>query len=141
MSIIDDYRRQHKEILELVNRLSGYLNEQKLKNDAQEARNILSRLSGALKVHLAMEDNSLYPRLLASRDDKIKKIARQFIEETGGIATVFNNYLDKWPNPASIEGNPMEFINESNQFFNALKNRIYREDNILYPLVDKAPSQ
>jgi hemerythrin-like domain-containing protein len=138
MLITDDYRRQHEEILELISKLSGYLYEQKLKNDAQEARKILSKLSGALKVHLAMEDNSLYPRLLASKDEKIKKIARQFIEEIGGIAPVFNNYLNKWPNPASIESNPSEFINETNKLFNALKNRIERENNILYPLIDQS---
>ncbi len=137
MLITDEYRRQHEEILELVNELSGYLYEQKLKNNALEARKILSKLAGALKVHLAMEDNSLYPRLLASNDKEIREVARQFIEEIGGIAPVFNNYLNKWPNPASIESNPLEFINETNELFNALKNRIYREDNILYPLIDK----
>ncbi|GBE36125.1 hemerythrin HHE cation binding domain protein [bacterium BMS3Bbin07] len=137
MLITDEYRRQHEEILELVNELSGYLYEQKLKNNALEARKILSKLAGALKVHLAMEDNSLYPRLLASNDKEIREVARQFIEEIGGITPVFNNYLNKWPNPASIESNPLEFINETNELFNALKNRIYREDNILYPLIDK----
>jgi len=137
MLITDDYRKQHEEILELVTKLSGYLYEQKLKKEAQEARKILSKLSGALKVHLAMEDNSLYPRLLASKDEEIKKIARQFIEEIGGIAPVFNNYINKWPNPASIESNPSEFVNETNELFNALKNRIDRENNILYPLIDK----
>lgn len=137
MLITDDYRRQHEEILELVSKLSSYLYEQKLKNNAQEARKILSKLSGALKVHLAMEDNSLYPRLLVSKDEKIKEVARQFIEEIGGIAPVFNNYLNKWPNPASIESNPEEFINETSELFSALRNRIDRENNILYPLIDK----
>ncbi|NOY39974.1 MAG: hemerythrin domain-containing protein [Nitrospirae bacterium] len=85
-----------------------------------------------------MEDNSLYPRLLASKDEKIRKIAKQFIEEIGGIAPAFNNYLNKWPNPASIESNPSDFINETRDLFNALKNRIDRENNILYPLIDKA---
>ncbi|VAX27781.1 hypothetical protein MNBD_NITROSPIRAE02-312, partial [hydrothermal vent metagenome] len=37
MLITDDYRKQHKEILELAGKLSGYLYEQKLKNEAQEA--------------------------------------------------------------------------------------------------------
>ncbi len=137
MLITDEYRRQHEEILGLTNELSGYLHEQKLKNDAQEARKILSKLSGALKVHLAMEDNSLYPRLLQSKDEKIKEVARRFIEEIGGIAPVFNHYLNKWPNPASIENNPLEFIRETTELFNALKNRIERENNILYPLIDK----
>ncbi|HEC97974.1 MAG TPA: hypothetical protein ENI58_07480 [Nitrospirae bacterium] len=75
---------------------------------------------------------------MSFKDEKIKKVAIQFLEEIGGIAPAFNNYLNKWANPASIERNPSEFINETNELFNALKNRIERENNILYPLIDQS---
>ncbi|NOZ26054.1 MAG: hemerythrin domain-containing protein [Nitrospirae bacterium] len=138
MPITRDYRKQHEKILELIDELSEYLSEERLKSGAHEARSILSRLSGALKVHLAMEDNSLYPRLLASKDEQIRSTAKQFIEEIGDIASAFNDYLHRWPKAASIENNPVEFINESKEFFRKLGSRIQREDDILYPLLERA---
>ena len=137
MPITRDYRSQHEKILELMAELSAYLTEERLKGEAHEAKSILSRLAGALKVHLAMEDNSLYPRLLESKDELVRDTARRFIEEIGGIASAFNDYVNRWPKPLSIENNPVEFINESIEFFKKLKDRIHREDDILYPLVDK----
>ncbi len=138
MAITDDYRRQHEEILELAGRLSGCLHEQELKDNAQEARNVLSKLSGALKVHLAMEDNSLYPRLLASPDEKVRETAKQFIEEMGGIATAFNDYLKKWTVPAAIRSNPSQFMAETGEILTALRNRIVKENDVLYPIIDRA---
>lgn len=134
MSIIDTFTIQHKELLELAGQLRDSLLAQQLQKDAFMARSILSQIAGKLSVHLAMEDKHLYPALLKSDDERVRIMARQFVDEMGGLANTFKTYKEKWPNPISISKDPQSFITETTQIIKALGARIQKEDSQLYPL-------
>ena len=65
MSVIQTYREQHRKALEIAERLVAASDAAE---DAKATRRALSELAGALRVHLAMEDRSLYPALAKHTD-------------------------------------------------------------------------
>ena len=138
MAQSDRFRQQHKELLEMAKKIDELLVPEQLANDATEVRSCLADLVGKLKMHLAAEDHSLYPSLLKQENEEIRVIARQFIEEIGNIGTVLAGYLEKWPSQLPIQDNPMDFIKETRCIFSALADRIEKEDNKLFPLLDKS---
>lgn len=138
MGKTDDFRATHKELLNIAKDMSGMLQEDSLGKDASSVRQLLSKLSGKLMVHLATEDRSLYPHLLSSQDSKLKEMAQKYMDEMGGIAAAFKGYVSKWPHAMAIQKAPADFIEETKGVFDALAKRIEREDDELYTLVDNS---
>jgi iron-sulfur cluster repair protein YtfE (RIC family) len=90
MAYTDNLRKQHNEIVQVVRDITVKLGNQPL--DATGMRSLLSRLAGQVVFHLAMEDESLYPRLAASDDQTAKGTATKFMQEMGGVAEVFTSF-------------------------------------------------
>ncbi len=137
MLATDTFRRQHNELLAVAGQIAKELDAAKLAADSQPVRMLVGELSGKLKVHLAMEDRTLYPKLLDDADREVSAKAKRFVEEMGGIAKVFGEYLDHWPNSRAIQQAPQQFIKETNDLFGVLAARIKRENGELYPLLDR----
>ena len=131
------FRDHHDELLSIATKVSAFLSEEKLKESASEVRGLLSKLFAKLGIHLAMEDKALYPKLLGSSDEKIRTMAKQFMDEMGGIGEAVGNYKKKWPTHFSIEQSPNDFIKETEGLFEALGNRIEKENSQLYKMVDE----
>ena len=137
MANVDSFRKQHKEMVEIVQLISSKLTPAAVEAEADLIRSSLLSLSGKLTVHLAMEDKSLYPHMLASADVEIKKSADAFIREMGGLSAAFKAYITAWPNATAIKANPALFCTQSKGGFDALGQRIGREEKTLYPLAEK----
>ena len=99
---------------------------------------LLSKLAGNLKVHLAMEDEAVYPMLLEHKDPEIRSLAQKYMIEMGGLKDAFIEYIDKWTKAFAIQQNPEEFVEATKGIFDALGKRIEKEDSELYILVDEA---
>ena len=130
------YRDQHEHLLALAGKLGGLLAKPDEAFPAPEARHLLSEIAGKLNVHLAMEDKHLYPSLLIHADATVQSTAKRFIDEMGGIATVFKAYLADWPTPMAISQNPTKFRASTQGILQALGTRIQKENAELYALVD-----
>ncbi len=137
MAYTDKFRRQHGELLNVVKSMAALLDADLLRKDATEVRHLLSVLHGKLSVHLVMEDKSLYPRLLNHHDGQIRDTTQRFVDEMGTLAGVFKGYVSKWPTPSAIQADPAAFIAETSTVFEALGNRIKRENNELYVMADQ----
>ena len=133
-----NFRRQHDDILSIATEISNLLNAQALSKDASNIAILNAKLAGKVKFHLAMEDDSLYPRLLKENDDKVKSLAQKYISEMGGISKTYLAYLDKWKNATAIQANAMQYVNETKNLFKVLADRISKENNELYPIIDNA---
>ena len=137
MSRIDDLRKAHKELLEIAGQISAMLFVDTVSEKSEEISRLLSSLLGKLNFHLMMEDKHLYPDFFKHSDKKVRNIAMDFSDEMGGIAQHLRQYRDTWSNASAIKDNPKEFISETRGVFKALAKRIDKEDNELYPLVEK----
>lgn len=136
MARTDNFRRQHDEIIALAQELAALLDPAKLAVDAGPARSKLSSLAGKLKVHLAMEDQSLYPNAASSGHAPLSSLATQYQQEMGGIKAAFEKYLATWPAPAAIQAKPEAFVADTKAIYGALAERVRKENEELYPLVD-----
>jgi hypothetical protein len=134
MSRTEAFRAQHQRILEVADELGRRVDQ--ASSRAPELRRLLAQLAGKLSVHLAMEDETLYPRLLAHAEARVSSLARLYVDEMGGLAESFRRYVDRWPTPAAIAARPAIFADDTRGVLEALRTRIAREDRELYPLVD-----
>jgi hypothetical protein len=137
MAISDMYRKQHREILEVGAKLGAMLNEAGLQADAAPARQTLSQLAGKVKVHLAMEDKSVYPQLAASKKPQTATTATKFKQSMGGLVDVFLAFDKKYAMPKDISSHPADFIKEAKVVMGALGERIKKEEAELYMLLDQ----
>ena len=133
----DTFRQHHAEILDIAGEISGLLTEPEVQKEASRITQLLARFAGKLKGHLAMEDKVLYPKLLNHDDPHINHMASRFMNEMGGISETVVAYCGQWSTPAAISGDARTFITETKRLFRALEKRIDREDNVLYPALDK----
>ncbi len=131
------FRDQHDELLKIATEISAYLDVDKLSGDAGEVRGLLSQLLGKLSVHLSMEDKALYPKLSEHPDERVRSMARSFMEEMGGIGEAVNEYKSKWSSSLEIQKDPGDFIEQTKSLFDALSKRIERENSELYKVVDE----
>jgi DUF438 domain-containing protein len=138
MARTDKFREQHAELLRIGKDLAATLDETKLAADASAARSQMSSFLGKLLLHLATEDQSLYPELAKSTDPAVATVVQRFQREMGGLSKTVQAWADRWPSPSSIKPNPREFIKETRGILTALSERIHREHKELYPLLDKA---
>jgi hemerythrin-like domain-containing protein len=137
MAATASFRKQHDELLAVAGEIGKLLDASRLADDAASARTLLSNLAGKLKIHLAMEDKTLYPRLMQDPDPKVSAMAKRFADEMGGIAEVFGGYMERWPTARAIQEAPQRFVTDTQKLFGALSTRIDRENNQLYPLLDQ----
>ena len=136
MSPTDSYRKQHDELLAVAGEFKSHLRANNLEQDSAPARTLLSQLLGKLTIHLAMEDRSLYPRLSEHDDARVRDTANRFQSEMGHISKTLEAYNKKWATPAAIQANADAFIAETDGVLKALADRISRENDDLYKLLD-----
>ncbi|MBA3708898.1 MAG: response regulator [Planctomycetes bacterium] len=131
---IDHFRHQHKHLLALADQLETLIDERNLMIRAGDARAALMRLGGHLRIHLAAEDESLYPTLRASAVGTVRGTAERFSCEVGGLAQAFGSYADAWSEHA-VRSDAGGFARATKEILGALRHRIRQEDEHLYPLI------
>lgn len=137
MSATESFRKQHAELIELVKDVEIHLKPETVAQAAGEIRQKLSRLFGKLSLHLAMEDNSLYPRCKEHADGKVKDIARRFADEMNGVKPAVEAFAREW-SETQIKAEPARFAAEAKRLFGVLADRIRRENTEFYALLDQA---
>ncbi|MFO0619626.1 MAG: hemerythrin domain-containing protein [Polyangiaceae bacterium] len=128
--------RQHEELSVVAKELLKSLDSIKIAEDPSTVRRMLATFSGKLRVHAAMEEEALYPRLLASTDPGVRDKARELLDEIGGLYDQFFQHLGKWSDGAAIKADPEGFCRDTMALLFRLKVRMKRENEELYPMVD-----
>jgi hypothetical protein len=132
------FQRQHDELLALAKTLLESLDTRALETDPTVARRALAVFAGRLRVHAAMEQEALYPRLLASTNQVVADKARELLEEIGPLYDQFFKHLDVWSHATAIKSDPEAFCRETMALLYRLRVRMKRENEELYPLADAA---
>ena len=135
---IDTYRIQHDGLLEIAGEISKHLDISSLRQDERKVHSLLNQLAGKLNVHLAMEDNSLYPKLLEHPQENVRSVTLHYMQEMGNMANAFKRYMDTWKVSQTIQDEPDEFILQTDRMIVALRSRIERENSELYHLAEEA---
>ena len=134
------FRRQHKELMGLAGELMVLLEADRVRARTQEVVVALARFSGRLKVHAAMENEALYPRLFADPDEAVQRIARALYAEVGDLYRVFDRHARRWMSAEAISADAETFVNDTMELIRLLGARMMRENKELYPLVESRAS-
>lgn len=130
---ISNLERQHTEIKELFEKIDKHIKSSNLMDNIASMVWDINTLAGKLNIHMRTEDRFLYPELINSNNDKLKKMATEYSDEMGNIHSVFTEYKNKFNTRNKILSNKEEFIKESKRVLALLVNRIEKEDLKLYP--------
>lgn len=93
------------------------------------------QLGYRLALHLAQEDRHVYPALKTHVNPRIAQLAVLFEHEMGDLDQRFRNYIAQWPT-TRVETEWPAFAQETRLLLTALAQRIRREEQELYPLLD-----
>jgi hypothetical protein len=136
MKSTDRFSRQHAELAQLAKALVKELDTRAIAADPSKVKRALALFTGKLRVHAAMEQQALYPRLFASPEPAVSAKARALFDEVGGLYDGFFGYLATWTAAGAVEADVEGFCRETMRQLFQLGARMKREDKELYPLVD-----
>lgn len=131
----ESFRRQHDELARLVGVLLELVARAPM--PAAEVQRTLSRLAGVLRVHTAMEDEALYPRLLQHTDPEVRALARDFLDRFGSAYRGFLDVRARWASVEQITAAPAELARDVRAVADALRERVHEENAVLYERVDQ----
>ena len=127
--------KQHQELAQAADAVLAALPEGEVP-DAATVKQLLLRLLGKLTVHLATEDEQVYPLLVRHTDAKVREVAARLQQEVGGLAHAVDAYKAKWPSARAIQLRPGEFARHTRLLLAALAQRTQRENAELFPLLE-----
>lgn len=127
--------RQHSEIEEVVVKIKQIIDNNSIDEDAAEIAKQISMLTGKLRVHLRTEDDSMYPYLLETGDEKVKALVKEYADEMGHISDEFMAYKDKFNTKTKIINDTQEFLTQTKEVFKVLEARMIKEDRYLYKYI------
>lgn len=131
------FRRQHKELMYLAGELMSFCEPTRVRAQAAEVRTALVRFTGKLRIHAAMENDAVYPRLINHPREDIRKKAQSLYNEVGDLYKRFDRYSKQWHDLERLKSEPERFLEETQEMLRMLGMRMLREDTELYPMVDE----
>jgi hemerythrin-like domain-containing protein len=135
MTAAANLQRQHRKLEEMAGELVRLSMRPFL--DPAEVRRSLASFSGTLRVHAAMEEEALYPELLASPDPEVRKITLGLHRELDGLYRRWDEFVERWKDADAIAKSTFTFRFDLARVLAVLARRMKREDRELYPLAER----
>lgn len=139
MKYIADYKREHRELAEMINVLKGLLQEDqfKLEANARLVHERLCNLAEKVQRHLSDEDKELYPSLLVHEDPEVKNIAWGYVSGESHLRKEFGKYARRWLKNPVLDFS-IDYIQDTNEMLDFLTKRIDKEEHVLFPKLVQA---
>lgn len=102
---------------------------------SKDGQSKLYAAKSGLLAHLELENRSLYPvlRKAAEKNENLKRTLDVFAKDMENISKTALDFFSKY----STGGESLEFARDAGKLIAALKNRIGKEEDILYKQYDK----
>lgn len=130
---------QNHKITELSN-VFMYLVQNRELCDTETICNIFFEYAAKVKEHNDLVDRELCSKLISYPDQSVKNTANRFLSGSNEIKRIFNRYLKDWcsePQRRLKIRDYSAFLQETEQMFGLVLDRIQRETEHLYPLIRK----
>ncbi len=132
---VKKFKKQHKEICELVDVLSLLIPDEEARA-TKITGELFAELAEKIKIHFSLEDGTLYKELLVHDNTKIRHTAEGFLSGSRELKHFFSDYLQHLNHQGESKKKGDAFVKESAEIFRLLKKRIKTEEGKLYPLVE-----
>ncbi len=128
-ALVVDLKKDHAAIVEVMNRVKD------LGIGSKDGQATLLAAKEGLLAHLKKEDTQLYPALrkAAVRDEKLKRSLDVFAADLQEISRFALDFFQKY----SSGGGGLEFAKDYGRMVAALRQRIQKEESLLYAEYDK----
>ena len=133
---VDELKKQHAEICELMSVVAILLSHEEVRSGSV-VQELFSTLADKVKEHIALEEGTVYRDLLVDEDHEVQRVARNFLSGSHGLKKFFGDYLRHSASRGLADQDIADFIEETEEIFQTLKKRIAVEENQFYPLVEK----
>ncbi|MGP1682708.1 MAG: hemerythrin domain-containing protein [Giesbergeria sp.] len=132
---LDKYKQQHVKILDSISTLRKLARAGVAANAKEIAQTIVS-MSSTIKLHLAVEDQSLYPALQRSGDAELARIGEHYQQEMGGLCQAYESFAHRWNHPDGLIRDEEGFRTDANTVLRLLQERVQRENIDFYPRIE-----
>lgn len=133
-----ELNEQNHRITELSHVLR-YLLKDRSMCDTGSCCNLFNNYVEQVKEHIENVDKNMYSDLLASPDEKVNNIAKNFMSGSVEVKKILQKFTKKWcPSNSSNElkiKDHDKFLDETDELFDIVLDRILNETEHLYPLV------
>ncbi|MCW4462176.1 hemerythrin domain-containing protein [Sphingomonas sp. BT-65] len=102
-----------------------------------ELAEAVERLDAVLTPHVAIEDEQIYPLLLASKDAGQRVAAREAIEAYATLGASWRAFVAKW-DEAAIAADHKRFAADLDVILEMIRGRVRSENETLYPMALRA---
>jgi hypothetical protein len=137
MVTFEELNSQNHRIMELSKVLQTVIQDREM-CDNEVTCDLFFQYVDQVKGHLDVEDKHLYAALLNHKENGVNYTAKQFLSGSAEIKRIFESYLHKWCNKrAMLIKDHHAFVNETEDMFRLVLNRIQDETEQLYPLIRK----
>ncbi len=128
-NLVNELKKDHESLLATLDEVTS------LGISSEEGLKKLLAVKEGLLAHLSREDRDLYPPLkkAAESDAALQHTLDVFAKDMTGISQTALDFFGKYIDG----GSSMEFARDFGRLVAALKNRIGREEDILYPQYEK----
>ncbi len=136
----EDLNQQNHKITELSNILAVLI-EDRLICDSETCSQLFYQYMNIVTEHIREIDSNFYSDLLRHPSQDVNNIANNFMSGSQEIKRIMNRYEKKWCNKRkhelTIGEKHNDFLNETDEMFEMVLNRIQDEMEHLYPTVRK----
>ena len=135
----EELNEQNHRITELSNVLH-YLFKDRSMCDTGSCCELFYRYVDLVKEHIDIVDKQMYRDLLASPDEKVNNVAKNFMSGSTEIKRILREFMHRWC-PTSKRGGSLhinehaDFLSDTDELFELVLQRIQNETEHLYPLV------
>lgn len=136
MISFDLLSRQNHEIAELTKVLAHLVKEREL-CDTKVASDLLEQYVSHVQEHFKRNNQYIYGDLLTNRDVVVNNTAKRFLEGEKEIKRLFNDFVVRWCRRGLHIDNHRRFLDEAEDIFRLMNERIRAESEELYPLARK----
>jgi hypothetical protein len=130
---------QNHKITELSN-VFLYLVRDRSMCDTDVTCDVFFDLTNRVKEHMELVDREICSQLISHPDQRVKNTANRFLSGSTEIKRIFNAYVKQWCSQKcrslTIDDHP-SFLQDTEQMFALVMDRIQRETEHLYPLIRK----
>ena len=139
MITYEELNEQNHRITELSNVLH-YLFKDRAMCDTASCCDLFYRYVDLVKEHIETVDRQMYKDLLASPDEKVSNVAKNFMSGSTEIKRILREFMHRWcPSAKKREALHIKdhetFLSDTDELFEIVLHRIQHETEKLYPLV------
>ena len=134
---IDKFKHQHADIMSNISALRRLAQAGVAQNAADIARLIVS-MSSTIKLHLAVEDQALYPALQRGDNPELARMGQKYQTDMGPIAQAYEAFARRWNRADSVLHDEQGFRDDANRVLRMVHERMQRENRDFYPRIEAA---